>query len=108
MTTDLVHCASALCAASAETAFTYVATPARLGEWALGCWQAVEGEGGIVSGTSLFDGATTFARPVADPRLRIVDFEVGGDPSDSRPQDLRAGRARARRSGEAPTRASLS
>jgi hypothetical protein len=82
MTTDLVHCASALCAASADRAFTYVATPARLGEWALGCWQAVEGEGGIVSGTSLFDGATTFARPVADPRLRIVDFEVGGDPSE--------------------------
>ena len=82
MTTDLVHCTSALCAATAEAAFAYVAAPARLGEWALGCWQAVEGEGGIVSGTSLFDGATTFARPVADHRLRIVDFEVGGDPSD--------------------------
>lgn len=68
---------SALCAASADTAFAYLASPARLGEWALGCWQATEGEDGIVSGTSLFDGATTFARSVAEPRLRLVDFEVG-------------------------------
>jgi hypothetical protein len=35
-----------------------------------------------VSGTSLFDGATTFGRLVADPQLRIVDFEVGAEPAE--------------------------
>jgi hypothetical protein len=82
VTTDLVHCASSLCAASADTAFAYVATPSRLGEWALGCWQATEDDEGVVSGTSLFDGATTFGRLVADPQLRVVDFEVGGEPAE--------------------------
>jgi hypothetical protein len=82
MTTALVHCASSLCAASADTAFAYLATPSRVGEWALGCWQATEGGDGVVSGTSLFDGTTTFSRSVADPRLRIVDFEVGADPAE--------------------------
>jgi hypothetical protein len=80
--TDLAHCVSSLCSATADRAFAYLATPVRLGEWALGCWDAVEGEGGLVTGTSLFDGAETFARPVVDRRHLIVDFEVGDDPAE--------------------------
>lgn len=78
-TTDLVHSVSALCSAAAEHAFAFVADPARLGEWALGCWGAVEASDGIVKGASLFDGQSTFVRTVPDPGRLTVDFEVGAD-----------------------------
>ena len=80
-TTDHAHCASALCAASAENAFAYVADPGRLGEWALGCWEAVPAPNGVVEGTSLFDGGKTYARPDPDRDRLIVDFDVGDDPA---------------------------
>ena len=80
-TTDHAHCVSALCAATPEDAFAYVADPGRLGEWALGCWQAVAGPNGVVEGTSLFDGGKTYARADPDRDRMIVDFDVGDDPA---------------------------
>jgi hypothetical protein len=82
MTTDLAHCASCLCSVPADRAFAYLSAPAHLGEWALGCWEAAEEADGVVRGTSLFDGAQTFARAVAHPELGIVDFEVGDSPGE--------------------------
>jgi hypothetical protein len=79
-TTDLAHSVSSLCSAPASHAFSYLADPVRLGEWALGCWGAVAGAHGVVKGTSLFDGADTFARPLPDDRQLLVDYEVGDDP----------------------------
>lgn len=70
-----------LCAATAEDAFAYVADAGRLGEWALGCWEAVDRADGVVEGTSLFDGGTTYARADPDRERMIVDFDVGDDPS---------------------------
>ena len=70
-----------LCAATAEAAFAYVADPGRLGEWALGCWEAVERSDGVVEGTSLFDGGRTYARADPDRDRMLVDFDVGDDPS---------------------------
>lgn len=78
--TDHAHCVSALCTARAEDAFAYVADPRRLGEWALGCWDASERPDGVVEGRSLFDGGTTYARADPDRVRMIVDFEVGDDP----------------------------
>lgn len=80
-TTDLAHCVSSLCSATADDAFAYLSDPSRLGEWALGCWGAVAHSAGVVRGTSLFDGGETFARADVDPTRRIVDFEVGDDPA---------------------------
>ena len=79
-TTDLAHCASLLCSVAAARAFSYLSDPARLGEWALGCWGAADVGSGVVRGTSLFDGSATFARPVPNGDNLIVDFEVGNDP----------------------------
>ena len=76
-TPDLAHSVSSLCAAAAGDAFAYMASPDRLGEWALGCWEAVADDDGVAKGTSLFDGADSFARPVADAERLVVDFEVG-------------------------------
>jgi hypothetical protein len=80
VTTDLAHCVSSLCSATAERAFAYVSDPQHLGEWALGCWSAVAADG-VVRGTSLFDGSESYVRPVPDRQHLIVDFEVGGDPA---------------------------
>jgi hypothetical protein len=78
---DLVHCAATLSAAPAELAFAYLADPSQLGSWALGCWGAKPGAGGLVIGRSLYDGAPAVVRVVPDPDRLTVDFEVGDDPS---------------------------
>lgn len=77
--TELAHVASSLCAATAEQAFSYLSDPRRLGEWALGCWEAVEDGDGVMRGVSLFDGVETFARADPDAGRLVVDFEVGDD-----------------------------
>lgn len=79
---ELTHCVSALCSARAEVAFSFLADPLRLGVWALGCWGASAEPGGVVRGTSLFDGAPTYARAVPDRGHLTVDFEVGASPTD--------------------------
>lgn len=78
-TTDLVHSVSALCSVAAEHAFAFVADPARIGEWALGCWGAVEEPGGLAQGVSLFDGQSSVVRTDPDPERLTVDFDVGVD-----------------------------
>lgn len=80
-TTGLAHCVSTLCSTPAEHAFGYLAEPSRLGEWALGCWDAAEDSEGVVRGTSLFDGSRTFVRVDPDESRLIVDFEVGDEPA---------------------------
>ena len=86
--TDHAHCVSTLCAASAEDAFAFVADPGRLGEWALGCWQAVERSDGIVEGTSLFDGGRTYTYLNLAGAIRAIkagkdiNYEGAGGPVD--------------------------
>jgi hypothetical protein len=75
-----VHCVSALCDAPARTAFSYLADSSRLGEWALGCWEAEPTGNGVVRGTSLLDGGATYARVVPVEDALTVDFEVGAEP----------------------------
>jgi hypothetical protein len=79
-TSELVHSVSSLCAAPPDHAFAYLTDPLRLGEWSLGC-SDTRSEGGIIRGTSLFDGAETVVRMIPVPEHRIVDFEVGADPA---------------------------
>lgn len=77
---SLTHCVSSLCAVPARDAFAYLADVGRVGEWALGCWEARQVEGGLARGLSLFDGSTTFVRVVPSTGSSTVDFEVGVDP----------------------------
>ena len=79
LSTELAHVTSSLCDATAEHAFSYLSDASRLGEWALGCWEAVEEAGGLVRGVSLFDGAQTFARADPDAGRMTVDWDVGDD-----------------------------
>lgn len=75
----LVHCVSALCDAPPRAAFAYLSDDSRLGEWALGCWEARPAGNGIVRGTSLFDGAASYVRVVPVDDALTVDYEVGAD-----------------------------
>jgi hypothetical protein len=77
---SLAHCVATLCDVPATRAFAYLADAGRLGEWALGCWNARPEEDDLVRGTSLFDGSPAFVRvrPIADSLS--VDYEVGGEP----------------------------
>ena len=77
---SLAHSVSALCDAPASAAFGYLADVERIGEWALGCWDARRGEGDVVRGTSLFDGTASFVRVRPAAETLTVDFEVGDDP----------------------------
>lgn len=79
---SLAHCATAACDAAADIAFDVVADPARLGSWALGCWDAQPVDDRTVRGRSLFDGSTSYVRAEPDPAHLSVDFVVGADPGD--------------------------
>ncbi|HXF98040.1 MAG TPA: hypothetical protein VNJ46_05445 [Gaiellaceae bacterium] len=81
MDSELVHSAAARCAAPARVAFSFLADDSRLGEWALGCWGAVEAGDGLVRGRSLLDGSETFVRLVPHEPTLGVDYEVGRDPA---------------------------
>lgn len=77
---SLSHCATAACDAEAGAAFAFLADPARLGSWALGCWDAELVGERVVRGTSLFDASPAYARADPDPERLSVDFAVGSDP----------------------------
>lgn len=78
----LSHCATAKCRAPADAAYAFLADAELLGTWALGCWDARPLGGGVVSGTSLFDGSTTYARVDGDPQRLAADFAVGPEPDE--------------------------
>ncbi len=81
---SLSHCATVACDTSAEDAFAVLTDDSALGTWALGCWQAapVAGEPGLLGGTSLFDGSTTYVRADADASRLAVDYAVGAAPQE--------------------------
>jgi hypothetical protein len=76
---DLCYVVTAEVAAPARVAFDYLADPAKVGEWALGSYNAKPVGGGIYEGTSLLDGSKTLFRTDADARRLLVDYLVGGD-----------------------------
>jgi hypothetical protein len=79
---SLSHCATAVCEATAEAAFAFLADPSRLGSWALGCWEAEPAGERTVRGASLFDASTAYARADPDPPRLLVDFAVGAEPDE--------------------------
>jgi hypothetical protein len=79
---SLSHCATAVCDATAEVAFAFLADPSRLGSWALGCWDAQPAGERMVRGASLFDASTAYVRADPDSARLLVDFAVGDDPDE--------------------------
>jgi len=66
-------------AAPARFAFAYLADPAKVGEWALGSFNARPVAAEIFAGTSLLDGSTVVYRVDADERRGVIDYLVGAD-----------------------------
>jgi hypothetical protein len=83
---DLSHCATTVCEATADHALAFIAEPARLGEWALGCWGAEPVDGDTVRGTSLFDGEQSLVRVEPSRAALTVDFLVAGDDGEMVPR----------------------
>lgn len=79
---SLSHCTTAVCDATAEEAFAFLADPARIGSWALGCWDALPVGERTVLGRSLFDASPAYVRADPDSARLGVDFAVGSDPDE--------------------------
>ena len=79
---SLSHCATAACDASPEVAFSLLADGSRLGSWSLGCWGAEPVGDGVLRGSSLFDGSTSYVRADPDPARLGVDYAVGSGPDE--------------------------
>ncbi len=76
---ELSHCVTSVCEVAAEDAYAFLADPERLGEWALGCWEAQPIAEDTVRGTSLFDGQAAVVRVAGSAPSLTVDYFIGGD-----------------------------
>lgn len=77
---DLCYTVASAIAAPAKFAFAYLADVTKVGDWALGAFDAKPaGAPGVYSGTSLYDGSVCAFAVDADARRLLVDYLVGGD-----------------------------
>lgn len=74
------HRAEALCQATVYEAIAFLADGAKLGRWALGCWDTQDCGNGTVRGHSLFDGQSMWVQPIADAVASRVTYLVGATP----------------------------
>ncbi len=80
------HAASAVIRRPAGAVFDFLADGRNLGRWALGMSGATVTDDGLVTGKSLFDGATGLARIDADRGRMAIDFHLGAAPDDLMPR----------------------
>jgi hypothetical protein len=80
MTAGQSHIASIVVTRPAAEVFAIMADPARLHRWSFGTWETEIAPDGLVTGTSIFDGARILVCIDADsPRLSI-DYHLGPAP----------------------------
>lgn len=75
------HIASIAVKRGAAEVFAFMADPAKLDRWSFGTWQTEIAADGLVTGTSIFDGAKTFVRIDADTERLSIDYRLGADPA---------------------------
>ena len=71
---------------SADEVFAFMADPANLNLWSFGTWRTEIDDTGLVRGTSIKDGAVTYARIEAHPEQRLIDYHVGATPDTLLPR----------------------
>ncbi len=74
---SLSHSATCRVGVRADEAFAFLADPAALSRWSLGCMDLVDLGDGVYTGRSLFDGGQGWLSIDADPRRLLVDYHVG-------------------------------
>ncbi len=77
---SLTHSTARLCAVSVDKAIAHLSTAVGMARWTLGLWNCRELEPGLLTGESLFDGATVFVRVAVDAERGLVDYSVGASP----------------------------
>ncbi len=65
----------------AAEVFAFMADPAKLDRWSFGTWETQIALDGLVTGTSIFDGAKIFVRIDADMERLSIDYRLGADPA---------------------------
>lgn len=73
------HAVSIELAASADRTFAFMCDPKALDRWSFGTWKTVLHEGGLVEGSSIFDGSVTWVRIDADKVRGVIDYHLGKD-----------------------------
>ncbi|MBM3549668.1 MAG: hypothetical protein FJX54_22240 [Alphaproteobacteria bacterium] len=71
------HAVSIELAVAAERAFAFMSDPKAMDRWSFGTWKIVLHEGGLVEGSSIFDGSVTWVRIDADKQRGVIDYHLG-------------------------------
>jgi len=75
------HIASIEVKRPAAEVFAFMADPAKLDRWSFGTWATEIAADGLVTGTSIFDGAKIFVRIDADTDRLSIDYRLGAGPA---------------------------
>jgi hypothetical protein len=62
---------------TADRAFAFMSDPQAMDRWSFGTWKTVLHEGGLVEGSSIFDGSTTWVKIDADKARGVIDYHLG-------------------------------
>ncbi len=73
------HIASIAVKKSAEDVFAFMADPAKMHLWSFGTWETQITADGLITGTSIFDGANILVRIDADAERLAIDYKLGLD-----------------------------
>ncbi len=73
------HAVSIEVAASAERTFAFMTDLKAMDRWSFGTWKTVLHEGGLVEGSSIFDGSVTWVRIDGDKARGTIDYHLGKD-----------------------------
>lgn len=74
------HITSITVNSAAEDLFERMADAANLHRWSFGTWKTEIVAGGLVLGTSLFDGSSIYVRIDSDEARLVIDYHLGADP----------------------------
>ncbi len=80
------HAVSIELAVSADRTFAFMSDPKALDRWSFGTWKTVLHAGGLVEGSSIFDGSITWVRIDADKSRGVIDYHLGKEPDALTPR----------------------
>lgn len=82
------HITSITIERTAAEVFDFMADPAKLHRWSFGTWATEIAPDGLVTGSSIFDGAKILVRIDADRRKLSIDYQLGSDAANLVPRIL--------------------
>jgi hypothetical protein len=86
MSAGQTHVASIVVRRGAEEVFRFMADATKLDRWSFGTWRTEIAKDGLVTGTSIFDGATMLVRIDPDRARFSIDYCLGTDAANLVPR----------------------